>query len=299
MRSTQLESLRRSNVVSASSLSELSRALRSGFETHTGALLCLDFDGTLAPIADDPSEPTITPANERAIRYLSLHPRATVAIISGRALSDVRARVGVPNVVYAGNHGLELYDGNRVSTHPDALRSLPAMQRACELLRWQLAPISGVRIENKRLSLTVHYRQAPRAVVPVIETAVRRLMETPEPTTRAPFRLVSGKQSFELRPAVDWDKGDAVTQLEHGVPDGWTTIYIGDDTTDEDAFRALDAHDFDVFVGPAETTARYRIPEQSAVHTVLEWIVRLVDATDSVDTAPHRPLTPRSGDTRR
>jgi trehalose 6-phosphate phosphatase len=259
-------------------------ALRARLEPSGGLLVCLDFDGTLAPIAESPSTPRITQANDRAVRALSARPDTRVAIISGRALDDLVPRVGIDDVVYAGNHGLELSVGDEVVVHPAAAQQVPTIQRAREILEQRTAAVPGAHVENKRLSLTLHYRQVPANRVPEIERAVESFEDVPWDGHSAegtvPFRIVSGKQSMEIRPDVDWDKGAAVTDLQRRVPVDWRTAYVGDDTTDEDAFQVLDEADFDVFVGTDRTAARYRIPEQEQVAPFLSWLHRVLSETE-------------------
>lgn len=259
-------------------VSEAKPALRARLEQSGGLLLCLDFDGTLAPIAESPSTPTITPENERALTWLKSHPRTRIAIISGRELADLVPRVGIPDIAYAGNHGLELDTGDGVVVHPVAARQKPAIQRAAAVLEDRTADIPGAVVENKGLSLTLHYRQVPESLKPEIDRAVEALRRDARGSRSDdlsnPFRIVPGKQSIEIRPAVDWDKGKAVVELQSRVPNDWLAAYIGDDTTDEDAFEVLGQADMDVYVGTDETTARYRIPTQHEVAPFLDWIGR-------------------------
>lgn len=259
---------------------EADSTLRSRFEQCEGVLLCLDFDGTLAPITESPDEPVITPENRRALGNIAANSRTRVAIISGRALSDLPSRIGISNIVYAGNHGLEIKDADTETVHPVAARHASTIQQADSILRRELATVPGVVIENKGLSLTVHYRQTHRSRVPDVERAVTSLESTVgvgnDAESGSPFRIVSGKQSLEIRPAVDWDKGDAVALVKNRVSNDWMTIYVGDDTTDQDAFAVLDSSDVGVFVGTGPTTATYRLTDQPEVSEFLEWIAQLL-----------------------
>lgn len=239
--------------------------LRDG---STRLLLCLDFDGTLTPIAASPDEPTITDRNYRAVQSLSAHPQTQVAIISGRAIPDLKPRVGVSGITYAGNHGLELCERGHRVTHPGAAAQIPVIQRLITDLRAALSETEGTFVENKRLSATVHYRQA----APDQKPAIRHLVKSVITTETAPVRLVSGKESIEIRPAVEWDKGTAVGSLESRLSGDCQTVYIGDDTTDEDAFDVLGPDDIDVFVGTGPTTATYRLSTPQAVASFLDWI---------------------------
>lgn len=234
-----------------------------------GLLLGLDFDGTLAPIADDPDEPTITPACQRAVKKFVTHPHATVAVISGRELSDLYNRVGIPGVIYAGNHGLEFRYGECTEIHPSAACRQAAVRRVLEQLPDRLAGVPGWEIEDKRLTATIHVRRTP----PGRTGEVRSAIEAAIRESGADLRVASGKQVFEVRPAIDWDKGSAIDWLSGITPDGWQSVYLGDDTTDEDAFRAIRPDGIGVLVGSRESTAAHvRLPNQSVVAPFLDWL---------------------------
>jgi len=235
-----------------------------------GLLLGLDFDGTLSPIAGDPGAPEIAPEARRAVERFVERPEATVAVVSGRELSDLRPRVGLDGVVYAGNHGLELTHGDHTVVHPAAERCRPALVRTLELLQDRLAHIPRWEIEDKGATATVHVRHTPDERVGEVRSAVEASVR--EAGTN--LSINSGKQVFEVRPAVDWDKGAAIDHLSETVPDGWLTMYVGDDVTDEDAFRAVRPEGVGVLVGSrADTDASHRLPDQEAVPPFLEWVV--------------------------
>ncbi len=235
-----------------------------------GLLVGLDFDGTLAPIADDPDAPTIRRACRRALRRLAGRPDATVAVISGRELADLRGRVGVDGVAYAGNHGLELQHGDDTTVHPLAARQRPALARALDRLGERLADVPGVVVEDKGLTGTVHVRRTPAHRVPAVRSAVEGVARTAD----AGLQVTTGREVFELRPRIAWDKGSAVELLADRTPAGWRTVYLGDDVTDEDAFRAVRPDGLGVLVGSREeTAATHRLPTQAAVAPFLHWLV--------------------------
>lgn len=236
----------------------------------SGLLVGLDFDGTLAPIASNPDEPAITPAARRAVEQFVASPAdATVAVISGRELSDLRERVGIDGVVYAGNHGFELAVGDHSIVHPAAERRRPALRRSLDGLRDRLADVPGWEIEDKGLTATVHVRNTPPERVDEVQSAV----ETSVREAGDGLLVTTGKQVFEIRPEVDWDKGTTINHLSQGCPDGWLTMYLGDDVTDEDAFQAIRPDGIPVLVGSREDTdATHRLPEQDAVAPFLEWV---------------------------
>ncbi len=229
-----------------------------------GLLFCTDFDGTLSPIETDPDAPTLPTENERALRLLGERERVRVGVVSGRALSDLRDRIGIDGIAYAGNHGLELETGDGRVAHPIAERREGEIDRLCDVVESVMG--DRVLVERKGLTATVHYREASE------ETArsVRRLLRH-ETDEREGIRTASGKQSVELRPAVEWEKGQAVSLLQDRTPDPWTTAYLGDDTTDESVFRTLD-EGVSVHVGDGETAAEHRLPDTEAVTALLEWL---------------------------
>jgi len=246
----------------------LGNSISKALGTSDGVLVMCDFDGTLTPIADDPQVPQITDRNYHALRRLAERPDTDVAIISGRALTDLVPRVGLPDITYAGNHGLEFMQGTTVTVHPAVEAKSSDIRAAKSFLARQVNGIPGCWVEDKSLSLTVHYRQTPTELYATVEHLLSCLRE------RYPnqLRYVSGKKSLEIRPDIDWDKGSSVRYLTTDLPDGWQTVYIGDDTTDEDAFRALRPHDIGVVVGDGPTAASYRLDNQRLVHSFLRKI---------------------------
>lgn len=237
------------------------------------ALIALDFDGTLTEIVDDPEAPRLTPERRRILARVAA-PDRWLAIVSGRALADVRQRVAVPGALYVGNHGLELEGAGLAEPDPTAE---DAAERLSALLP-RLPPLAGTRVEDKTLTATVHTR--PRedlALHAAVGEALREAVEG------AGFHLRPGKASWEIRPAGARTKGDVLRRLVALLPGaaGERTFYAGDDVTDEDAFRAL-PEGVTARVGPpaAATDAGYHLPSPDAVYVFLE---QLMDAA-------HRPV---------
>ena len=237
-----------------------------------GLLVALDFDGTLAPIEDDPDAPEITQANRRAVERLVDHPDTLVAVVSGRQLADLRPRVGIEGIRYVGNHGLEYtVDGER-EVHPEAEARMADLQAAREAIETRLADMEGVHVEDKAVTLTVHYRRAKAASAEAVTAVVEEVVDPIEG-----LKTGSGKMIVEVKPTVDWHKGAIVEWLRDEVPDSWRTVYVGDDTTDEDAFRVLGDEDIGVQVGERSTAADYRVPAQCEVSRLLHWFAGVLD----------------------
>jgi trehalose-phosphatase len=215
--------------------------------------LFFDYDGTLTPIVRRPEEATLSTAMRSLLRRLASH--ATVAIVSGRDLSDVRRMVGLDGLVYAGSHGFDVEgpDGLRMQQE-EALAHLPALDAAERELTGRVEPISGAWVERKRFAIAVHYREVAEGDV----ERVRREVETTA-SGHPTLRLRGGKKIFELQPDVAWDKGRAVRWLLQRLGlegPGVLPVYVGDDETDEDAFEALRATGLSIRIGPAEEPTR-------------------------------------------
>jgi trehalose 6-phosphate phosphatase len=191
--------------------------------------LVTDVDGTISPIAPTPTAAQVTPRNRELLRTLA-EQIALVAAISGRAADDLQALVNLPELIYVGNHGMERWHDGRIEELPAASVARPAVQNVIAAISGRLLP--GMILEDKRVTLSIHYRLAadPAAVkaefAPLIEQVSRE----------NGLRFFQGKMIFEVRPVLDVDKGTAFAQLiaDYGLD---AAIYFGDDVTDADALR--------------------------------------------------------------
>ncbi|WP_330631059.1 trehalose-phosphatase [Halocatena halophila] len=232
--------------------------------------LGLDFDGTLAPHVDDPTSAAMRSGNHKLLERLAAHPKFTVAVISGRELADLRSRVDVDGIRYAGNHGLEM-DTNPPLESPDSVRS--TIGRVCGMLERELASIDGVQIENKGITASVHYRDVetdghePEQLYQLIDAVV-----SDATTDDGKLRLTTGHDVIELRPPIDWDKGRALRQFIDEETASVIPLFIGDDTTDEDAFSVTRTAGIGIHVGTAETLADFQVSGPAAVSELLEWL---------------------------
>jgi alpha,alpha-trehalose-phosphate synthase [UDP-forming]/trehalose-phosphatase len=250
-------------------------AVRAHVQARARLVVVLDFDGTLAPIVDRPQQAAMVEGVRALLAALHAPPRTQVAIISGRALADLRARVGLDGLHVAGNHGLEA-SGPAWGAVPPAGDAAEALARCAARLRRRLAHIPGVLVEDKGAGVSVHLRLAPReAAGPVVDAVLDEVDGCPP----GQLEVRRGKMVVEIRPAVDWDKGRAVRSLlETVVGSDWpvraAVIYVGDDHTDEDAFAALGPHGITVRVGTdgAPTAARYRLRDPHEVRRFLSML---------------------------
>ena len=222
-----------------------------------------DFDGTLSEIVDDPAAATLVDGAAEALRALAA--RCPVAVLSGRDLADVRERVGLSGIWYAGSHGFESTDPDgRHHQNDVAAAAVPVLAEAAAELHARLAEVPGVLVEQKRFAVAVHYRNAARDRVGDVVAAVRATGR------RDALRVTTGRAVIELRPAADWDKGQTLRWIVERLsgPPGYACqllpIYLGDDITDEDAFDAVRPSGIPIVVrhtedGDRPTAARYAL----------------------------------------
>jgi trehalose 6-phosphate phosphatase len=248
-------------------------------------VLFLDYDGTLAPLAPSPDLATLPGATREALARAAA--RFPIAILSGRDREDVAAKVGLPDLVYAGCHGFDIA-GGAAGSDPRLRRevgeNIPAeIASAAARLTTALGAIPGVFIEPKRFALSVHYRLVSAERVPEIERAVDEAL-----AAHPALRKGLGKKLFELRPALHWHKGKALLWIlcrlgscqPQGEQEEWIPIYIGDDVTDEDAFRAVAERGIGIVVlhetdPPRETAAAYSLRDPEEVRGLLDRLAAL------------------------
>lgn len=244
----------------------------SGYIRRYRLVLFLDYDGTLTPLCDHPSEAHLTPEMLRVLRLSADRPDTDVAIVSGRSIADIRTMVGHGALIYAGNHGLEIEGpGLEPFRHDDLVH----YRSRGEALAKQLAVIerSGAWTEAKGPTLTFHVRAVPEKERPELLDEARAIM------TKAGYQPRDAHAALEARPPIGWDKGRAVLHiLRDCYGPSWSekvrVIYVGDDETDEDAFRFLAGLSITFRVGSADTVtaATRRLPNVAAVRALLEWI---------------------------
>lgn len=235
-------------------------------------LLCLDYDGTLTPIVERPELAILPKAVKEAIETLNRSPFFKLAIISGRSLSDIQRFIGIQNIFYVGNHGLEIFhsDGKIVSLVP--LESKRALERVLHELQGQIDALNGVFLENKGAILAFHYRQASLSD----RVALRCILFDAEKRHSHALEMAYGKKVLEIRPRCNVNKGTAVNHLREQVGMGSFPIFIGDDTTDADAFRVIKGEGLAIQVGQAElhTMGDYYLRDPDEVMRFLQELLK-------------------------
>ncbi|AWG98702.1 haloacid dehalogenase [Rhodococcus ruber Chol-4] len=247
----------------------------------------LDFDGTLAHLADDPSAATLVDGAAEELARLARY--CPVGVISGRDVADLQARVGVPGLWYAGSHGFELVgpDGT-YHRHEAADRAVPDLGQLAVALRDSLAAVPGVLVEPKRFTVAVHHRHVAGDRMDEVLAAVRDAAGRD-----GPLRVTHGRGVTELRPDVEWDKGRAVAWvLDHvrGAGDPMP-VYIGDDLTGDEAFGALTSTGIGVVVrhpgeGDRRSTAQFAVDGPDRVREILQRLADLLGSDPGIAPPP-------------
>jgi trehalose-phosphatase len=226
----------------------------------------LDYDGTLTPIVSRPERAVLSDSTRMTLRGLAA--KVPVAILSGRDLDDVRKRVDIDGIIYAGSHGFDIA-GRHGLRKQIATEFSPILDGAEKELREKLASIPGALLERKRFSIAAHYRQADASDTIKVTQAVNGVI-----AGHRELRKVAGKKVYELQPDIDWNKGKAVRWLLETLgleqPEV-LPLYVGDDLTDEDAFRALERRGVGIIVGeqPRSSAATYALKSPAEVERFL------------------------------
>jgi alpha,alpha-trehalase len=213
------------------------RTGKSVLHTDKKMVFFLDYDGTLTPIVDSPELAVITDDMKQTVEQLAkIH---TVAIVSGRMREDVQNLVGIKGLFYAGSHGFDIKGpGGFSMIHPVAEKTIPLVSEIIEQLKDKFRHIEGALVEEKKFSVAAHYRKVKNQKdLKFIEESVNSIVQKHDE-----LRLLKGKKVFEILPNIDWDKGKAIRWIMNALEIPWDTtsaFYIGDDTTDEYAFRTI------------------------------------------------------------
>lgn len=240
----------------------------TGLAADVGApehwLVVLDYDGVLSPIVERPEDAVPAPGAVEVVAALA--SRTAVAIVSGRTIADLRARLGPLPVTFAGGHGAEVRTPDGDTTAFVAPERVSATLDEVEAALTDLLPTDdGWQVERKPASLALHHRRVAAPARDALLPRVAALLDAHRDDAPG-FEVLAGKAVHELRPA-GVDKGRAVTWIASRSP-GRRPLVLGDDVTDEDAFRAAAEHDgVGVLVAAAAraTLARRRLRDPDAV----------------------------------
>lgn len=235
----------------------------------------LDYDGTLLAIRKKPGLAKISRKTRRLLKSLAKEKWTKVFIVTGRTLKNIKYLIGLKSISYIGNHGFELEDRNLTFFNKKAEDSKRAIRAIYRNLRKSLK-IKDAIIENKFYTLSIHYRLVKKRYLEILKSKVYNIA--------APYRkkgiilITEGKKVLEIRPNLRWNKGSMVRwmirklRIRGGLP-----VYIGDDKTDEDAFKALRESGLTILVSkkPVPTEAKFRLKSPREVFAFLRYVINL------------------------
>jgi trehalose 6-phosphate phosphatase len=223
--------------------------------------LFLDFDGTLVPICPTPKDVKLPERVRKVLTRLNRHPRVHVAMVSGRRNSALRTYVRVPRIQLLGLYGWERSGG--IVLPARTRRALPRLRKILGSLPREFP---GIQFEDKGVSFGIHFRGASPKSVRGAQNWTRKFLTS----IRADFRVIHGNRAWEIVPRQVMGKGHALREFMKDLRSPFLPIYLGDDMTDEPAFKAL-RRGIPIQVGPAlPTNARFRLRNPEEVRVFLE-----------------------------
>ncbi|KAJ4753385.1 Trehalose 6-phosphate phosphatase [Rhynchospora pubera] len=301
MRASSPTQIRQNSILGSSLVMPLEDETDEWIEEHPSALfkfeqimamskgkkivMFLDYDGTLSPIVDDPDHAYMSEAMREAVRDVAMH--FPTAIVSGRCTDKVLSFVRLKELYYAGSHGMDIVGPTKGPKHiksktkevlcQPASEFLPIIEEISKALIEKTKMIPGAKVENNKFCVSVHYRCVDEMKWDAVAEQVKSVLnEYPK------LRLTQGRKVLEIRPTIKWNKGNALEFLLEtlGYADSSEVfpVYIGDDRTDEDAFKVLCEKEQGIGIlvskVPKETNACYSLREPSEVKEFLQELVQ-------------------------
>jgi alpha,alpha-trehalose-phosphate synthase [UDP-forming]/trehalose-phosphatase len=227
--------------------------------------LFLDYDGTITPIVDSPDKAILSEHMRNLL--VRLQKKIPVAIVSGRSLSDIKKRVNIENIFYAGNHGAEIWNGKKLLIGQQLSENKKVFSQIISDLKDSLSSVKGILVEDKGITASIHYRMVESSDI----CKVFDIIWSTADAYRGLFKITSGKKVFEIRPHGVWNKGDAVSWICQYYGKKILPVYVGDDTTDEDAFSVIKGKGIGISVGRS-LKSDFFLKSQPEVKKFLQWI---------------------------
>lgn len=250
-------------------LSKIEGRLRSS----GGILIMLDFDGTLSPIALTPSRAILPEGIKSAL--LKCSKFFPIVVISGRPLKDIKMKIGLKNLIYAGNHGLEWQIKKKINYWPVPKETIKLLLDIKQKFQKIEQKYSGVLLEDKYFSLAIHYRQLDSIFISNFKRDANKIIGSLNNSSI--LQVLRGKKVIELRPNLDWNKGKFALFIhqyfQNKLKLKLVPVYMGDDKTDEDVFNLFDKG-ITARVGQNKTSyAKYYLRDAAQVKLFLNWLL--------------------------
>lgn len=235
-----------------------------------------DYDGTLTPIIENPENSKLSRDMRGVLSKLS--ELCPLAIVSGRSLEDIKARVGINDIYYVGNHGIEITGPDIDFIKSEAEKNIQVIDKICEDIEERIGYRTGLIIENKKFTASIHYRSLEENDISRVKEVI---LDSARPyIVNGVVKVLHGKKIFEVRPDINWDKGKAVSWLlkSTGFGEKSYPLYLGDDETDEDAFRSLKENGVSALVSRTfrESNADYLLRNVKEVKIFLKYLIKII-----------------------
>lgn len=231
----------------------ISKTIIKKIKRCSNVLLLLDYDGTLTPIVSKPQDARLNSSTQSILKTLTRNSKFTVGIITGRSVKQMKRFVKLNPALIAGTHGLELWSPNLKDRYNHALKFKKKMRKLKRNLKFLERKFAGSALEDKEISLAYHYRLTNPALRSKIKIEFFRLLYPW--IKKGEIKILEIKKGWEILPPIPWDKGKAVQWILSQRPKNTTSLFIGDDTTDESAFKAVNAKGISIRVGQKKDSA--------------------------------------------
>ena len=272
---------------------EFIQGLGEKVKTARNIFLFLDYDGTLTPIRKKPEMALLSPAARNNIISLSSSPRIVLTIVSGRALDEIHRLINLAHINYVGNHGLEIQTGSLREEISPAGEIKKNIALFCQKIKRSTKAYSGILVENKGLTASIHYRLAKSKILPEL----RKIVSSVISPFRKKYELRDGKKVLEIKPKTRRNKGwatDKIIRLYDGKRNSSSLyFYFGDDLTDEDAFKLINLRrGFSILLakGGRSSEARYYLENSNEVHLFLTWLRKELKLSKNKKPSRYKPF---------
>ncbi|MBI2118498.1 MAG: trehalose-phosphatase [Elusimicrobia bacterium] len=233
--------------------SPLQKKIVEKIQCSSQLLFLLDYDGTLSPIVSKPQESRLKRSTQTVLKALTKNSRFTLGIITGRSVQQIKRLTGLKKVIIAGNHGLQLWSPKLKERYNRAAGFKYRIKEMKRVLHGLEEKFTGSYLEDKKISLAYHYRLTNPSLYSKIKT---EFFERIDPWVKGQkIRVLEIKKGWEVLPPILWDKGKAVKWILTRCPKTTLSFFIGDDVTDEAAFKALASKGVSIRVGRKKSSA--------------------------------------------